>query len=69
MVVKIWMLVFWVVMPCGLVGRYNLLDEHTASIFRTEYGGSMPLQNVGNYLQVHMVTIQKNNMDNLLMSP
>jgi hypothetical protein len=28
--------------------------EHTASIFRTEYGGSMFFRNVGIYLQVHM---------------
>jgi hypothetical protein len=45
--VKMSMLVFWVVMPCGLVGRYKLLEEHTASNFRAE--GS--------------ITIQKTNMD------
>jgi hypothetical protein len=48
MAVKILMLVFWVVMPCG--------DEveHTASIVSLEeYGVSMSLQNVCIYLKVH----------------
>jgi hypothetical protein len=27
-------MVFWVVTPCGLVGRYQRLGEHTVSIFR-----------------------------------
>jgi hypothetical protein len=30
------MLVFWVVVPCGLVGRYQHSKEHTASIIRVE---------------------------------
>jgi hypothetical protein len=31
------MLVFWAVMPYGLVGRYiNVSEEHTASIFRAK---------------------------------
>jgi hypothetical protein len=28
-------LFFWVVTPCGLVGRYYSFGEHTVSIFRT----------------------------------
>jgi hypothetical protein len=28
------MLAFWVVTPCGLVGRYNFSEKHTVSIFR-----------------------------------
>jgi hypothetical protein len=34
--VKLSMLVFWVVTPFGLVGRYQRFGEHTASIFRAE---------------------------------
>jgi hypothetical protein len=47
--VKMSMLVFWVVTPCGLVGRYstNVSEEYTASIFRVEDGGIMFLRNVG----------------------
>jgi hypothetical protein len=30
------MLVFWVVMPCGFVGRYKRFGGHTASIFSPE---------------------------------
>jgi hypothetical protein len=39
--IKMPMLVFWVVTPCGLLGGYP------------EDGGSMFLRNVGIYLQVH----------------
>jgi hypothetical protein len=41
--VKMSILVLWVVMLCGLVGRY----------LSPEDGGSMFLRNVGIYLQVH----------------
>jgi hypothetical protein len=34
------------------------------SIFIPEDGGSLPLRNVGIYLQIHMVLIQKTNIDN-----
>jgi hypothetical protein len=34
--VKILMLVFWVVTPCGLVDRYHGSEKHTNSIFRAE---------------------------------
>jgi hypothetical protein len=34
MAVNISMLVFCVLTPCELVGRYQLLDKHTASISR-----------------------------------
>jgi hypothetical protein len=36
--VKMSMLVFWVVKPCGLVGLVDAIDseEYTASIFRAE---------------------------------
>jgi hypothetical protein len=30
------MLFLWVVTPCGLVGRYQLSEEHTVPIFRDE---------------------------------
>jgi hypothetical protein len=35
------MMFFWVVMPCELVGRYQLLEKHTVSIFRAEDGDSI----------------------------
>jgi hypothetical protein len=31
------MLVFWVVTLSGLVGRYDILEEHAASIFRAVF--------------------------------
>jgi hypothetical protein len=34
MAVKVSVLVFWDVTPCGRAGRYERLEEHTASIFR-----------------------------------
>jgi hypothetical protein len=46
-VVKMSILVFWVVMPYGLVGRYH---QH----FGPEDEGSMFLQNVAIYQQVHI---------------
>jgi hypothetical protein len=54
------MLVFLVVMPCGLVG-ISVMEKHTVSIFRTD---SIFLQNVCIYLQVHtmlLLTTQKKN--------
>jgi hypothetical protein len=38
--VKMSMLVFWVVMPCGLEVDTNTSEEHTASIFRADGGGT-----------------------------
>jgi hypothetical protein len=43
------MVVSWVVMPHGLVDRYQTLEEHTDSIFRAEDGSIIFL-----HLQVHM---------------
>jgi hypothetical protein len=40
------MLVFWVVTPCGLVGRYQRFGERTASIFRSQVHRS---ENVKSY--------------------
>jgi hypothetical protein len=37
---KMSMLIFWIVQPCGLVGT-NVSEEHTASIFKTKNGCSM----------------------------
>jgi hypothetical protein len=42
-------LVFWVVKPCGLVGRYQRFE----GTFSPEDGDSIFLRNVGIYLQVH----------------
>jgi hypothetical protein len=36
MAVKMSVLVFWVVMLCGLVGRYHHFEEHTVFFFRAE---------------------------------
>jgi hypothetical protein len=58
--VKMSMLVFWVLTQRGLVGRSNVSEENTASIFRAEVdfsaedGGSMFLRNFGITVQVHM---------------
>jgi hypothetical protein len=38
--VKISML-FWVVTPCRLIGRYNISEKHTVSIFSPEDGESI----------------------------
>jgi hypothetical protein len=43
--VKMSLLVFWEVTPCGLVGRYLR--------FSTEDGGNMFFRNVGTYLRLH----------------
>jgi hypothetical protein len=40
MAVKMSMLIFWVVAPCGLVGRHQCFGEFSVSIFRAEYGES-----------------------------
>jgi hypothetical protein len=42
--VKMSILVFWVVTPCGLVDRYQRFGD----------GGSMLLRNIGIYLRVHV---------------
>jgi hypothetical protein len=47
------MLVFWVVTPCGLIGRHQ-------SFGRNEDGSGMFLLNVGIY---HAVTTHKTNID------
>jgi hypothetical protein len=46
-------MLFWVVILCGLVGRYQHLEEHNA--FSPEDGSSMFHWNIGIYLQVHML--------------
>jgi hypothetical protein len=43
------MVVSWVVMPCGLVDRYEPLEEHSDSVFRAEDGSIIFL-----HLQVHI---------------
>jgi hypothetical protein len=35
MMVKMWIVIFWVVMLFSLVGGYQLLEEHTASILKS----------------------------------
>jgi hypothetical protein len=50
--VNIPILAFWVVMPSGRVGKYQLSEEHYVS---PEDGGSMFLRNVGIFLEVHTV--------------
>jgi hypothetical protein len=51
--VKISMLVFWVVTPCGLAGRYKHFEEYTISNLSPEDGDNMFLRNVDLDLQVH----------------
>jgi hypothetical protein len=46
------MLLFWVAMLCGLIGRYQYYGE-TVSIFSSEDGDGLFLQNIDIYLQVH----------------
>jgi hypothetical protein len=46
------MLFFRVVIPCGIIGRYQRLGE-TTSIFRALVGDSVFLRNIYFYLQVH----------------
>jgi hypothetical protein len=50
-------MVFWEVIPYGLVGGSNILEEHTVSVFGFENGASMFLQHVGIHLKVHMVSL------------
>jgi hypothetical protein len=50
------MLVFCVLTPCGLVGRYEHFGE---SNFSPEDGDSMFLRNVGVYLQIHMALLPR----------
>jgi hypothetical protein len=47
-VVKMLMLAFWIVMPCGIAEDTSVSEEHTASICKAE---------VGICLQVHMVLL------------
>jgi hypothetical protein len=64
--VKMSLLVFWIVMPCGLVGTYvdtNISEEYTASNLRDEDIGSMFLRDSGNVsTSPHGVTTQKINI-------
>jgi hypothetical protein len=57
--VKISILVFWVVTPYGLAGRYQRFGRTSS----TDDGGNMFLRNVGICLQVHMA--QKAQMTNI----
>jgi hypothetical protein len=46
---KIHVVVFWVMTLDILVGVTSILEQHTASIFREENGGSVFLQNIGTH--------------------
>jgi hypothetical protein len=48
--------VFWDEKPCTM-GVINVSEEHTASVFRVEDGGSMLLRNIGNNLTKYMASI------------
>lgn len=49
-------MVFWSVMPYALlIGGYNISEKCTASIFYTECGSDMFLQNSGNHLNSYLV--------------
>jgi hypothetical protein len=59
MVVKIHIVVFWVMTLCGLVGGFNILKEHTVSIFRVEHGDCMLPQNTDIDLSDYMCFLHK----------
>jgi hypothetical protein len=66
MAVKMSMLLFWVVTPCGIVGRYQRFGwtcclhlQPSSVIFRTEDGDSVFLRNFGIYLRVHTASQPK----------
>jgi hypothetical protein len=46
MLVKIHIVVFWIMTPCGLAVEYSILKEHTASTFKAEDGDFMLPRNV-----------------------
>jgi len=46
MVVKIHIVVFSIMTPCGLAVEYSILKEHTASTFKAEDGDFMLHKNV-----------------------
>jgi hypothetical protein len=55
-VVEIWIVVFWVVTPCSIVGGYQPFRRTYRLHFKKFYfytkdGGDRFLRNVGNYLQ------------------
>jgi hypothetical protein len=54
---KILMMIFWIVTPCGLVGRYQRVRETYYLYFSPEDGYSMFRRNVGIDLQVHTVLL------------
>jgi hypothetical protein len=50
-------MLFWVVMPCGLIGGYQCFAEtYCLHNFIPEDADSIFLENVGIYLQVHMAS-------------
>jgi hypothetical protein len=70
--VKMSMLVFWVVTPCGLVGRYQRFGGTYCLYLQdwSEDGGRTFLRNVGIYPQTHMTsqprrTINYNSEENV----
>jgi hypothetical protein len=55
---KMSVLVFWVVMPCGLVDRNNVSEKYNVSIFRTaKDADNMFLRISGIFLHVHMLLL------------
>jgi hypothetical protein len=50
---------FWVMTLDILVGVTSILEQHTASIFREENGGSVFLQNIGNHMPSYIFSTQK----------
>jgi hypothetical protein len=53
-------LVLYILILCGSAGRYQYLQGNTTvSIYITKDGDSMFLQNIGVYIQVHMVFIHR----------
>jgi hypothetical protein len=55
--VKLSILVFWLVTPCGLVGTVSVSDKHQISSSRLKIGGCVFIGSVGIFLQVHTTFI------------
>jgi hypothetical protein len=58
-VVKMWILVFWIVMLCSLVGATDVWEKHIAA----KDGIYMFLQNIGNHLQDNTTQKTMTHMD------
>lgn len=56
---KFHVVAFWVMTLDILVGITSILEQHTASIFREEDGGSVFFQNIGSHMPGYTFSTQK----------